>query len=53
MVASVDEVAEEEVVPCLDVAVFFFVGVVGRAPEVEETHQVGVLAVDVAEDFYR
>jgi len=44
--ASVNIVAEEEVVIGLDVAVLIW-----RPPEVEEPHQVLVLAVHIAEDF--
>ena len=48
VVAPVDVVAQEQVVVALDVAV-----VVRNAPQVEEPHEVLILAVNVAEHFDR
>ena len=48
MVAAVDEIAQEQVVVRLNVST-----IVGRAPQIEESHQVLILAVNIAEDFHR
>ena len=48
MRTSVHIVAEEEIIVALDIAI-----IVGNAPEVEESHQVLILAMYVAKDFDR
>ena len=46
MCASVNIVAQEEVIVALDVAI-----VVRDAPQIKESHQVLILSVDVTEHF--
>ena len=48
MRTSVHIVAEEEIIVALDIAI-----IVGNTPEVEESHQILILPMDVAKDFDR
>lgn len=47
VVSSINKVAKEQVIVGLNVA-----SLVRRAPQIEEAHQILVLAVDIAENFH-
>ena len=51
MASPINEIPEEEVVEALDVT--SFVPIMGCAPQIEETHKVAVLTMDVPEDLDR